>query len=308
MLFLVIIVAVLLLVAFMTVAERKLMGACQRRVGPNVVGYRGILQPIADGVKLLLKETVLPIESSNVIFLGAPLVLFYLSLLSWLVLPVDLGVAISPMAYGILYLLAISELGIWGVVYSGWSANSKYPLIGSLRSTAQMLSYSVSLGLIILTVVMCVGSLDLLEITSTQTALSMAWPLFPMVILFFLSLLAETNRAPFDLPEAESELVAGFMTEHSAVGFVFFFLGEYTNMITMSALMVILFFGGTSLFLNSLLVVFILFMTIWVRSTLPRVRLDYLFRMGWSNILPVTVGYIIMVPSLLYLLRGELGV
>lgn len=304
MLFLVIIIAVLLLVAFMTVAERKLMGACQRRVGPNVVGYRGILQPIADGVKLLLKETVLPIESSNVVFLGAPLVLFYLSLLSWLVLPIDFGVAIAPMTYGILYLLAVSELGIWGVVYAGWSANSKYPLIGSLRSTAQMLSYSVSLGLIILTVVMCIGSLDLLEITSTQKPLSMAWPLFPMVILFFLSLLAETNRAPFDLPEAESELVAGFMTEHSAVGFVFFFLGEYTNMITMSALMVILFFGGTSLFINSLLVISILFLTIWVRSTLPRVRLDYLFRMGWSNILPVTVGYIIMVPSLLYLLRG----
>ncbi len=288
------------MVALLTLAERKLMGAMQRRVGPNQVGYRGLLQPIADGVKQILKETIQPLESNQVIFLGAPQILFYLSLLNWLVIPLDFGVAISRISNGVLFILAISEQGVYGVIYSGWSANSKYPQIGSLRSTAQMISYSVSLSQIIQTVIISQGTLNQLEILSFQTSLFLVFPLFPMAIQFFLSLQAETNRAPFDQPEAESELVAGFMTEHSAVGFAYFFLGEYTNIITISTLFVQFFFGGTNQIINSLLILFTLFLVVWVRSSLPRVRLDHLFKLGWSNILPLTIAYITLIPCLIF--------
>lgn len=288
------------MVALQTVAERKQMGAMQRRVGPNQVGYRGILQPIADGVKLQLKETIQPLESNSAIFLGAPLVLFYLSQLNWLVIPQDFGVAISRISNGVLFIQAVSEQGVYGVIYSGWSANSKFPLIGSLRSTAQMISYSVSLSQIILTVIISQGTLNLLEIQSFQTSLFLIFPLFPMAIQFFLSLQAETNRAPFDQPEAESELVAGFMTEHSAVGFAYFFLGEYTNIITISTLFVLFFLGGTNQIINSILILGVLFLVVWVRSSLPRVRQDHLFKLGWSNIQPLTIAYITLIPCLIF--------
>lgn len=299
--FLIIIQGVLLQVAILTVAERKFMGATQKRIGPNQVGYRGILQPIADGIKQLLKENVVPIESNNFIFLGAPLILFYLSLMNWLVIPLDTGVAIYRIQYGILYLIALGEQGVYGVIFSGWASNSKYPLIGSLRSTAQMISYSVALSLIILTVVLCVGSQDLLKIFDDSKALMLAIPQWPIVILFFLSLLAETNRAPFDLPEAESELVAGFMTEYSAVGFVYFFLGENVNLITMSTQLVLFFFGGLNIILTSILISGVLLLIILVRSTLPRVRLDGLFRLGWINLLPLTIGIIILILSIKFI-------
>lgn len=298
---LIVIIGVQQLVAFMTVAERKLMGAMQRRVGPNIVGYRGILQPIADGIKQLLKETIQPLESNPAIFLGAPQILFYLSLMNWMVIPLDHGVAISRISNSVQYVMAISELGVYGVIFSGWSANSKYPQIGSMRSTAQMISYSVSLSLQIQTIVIVIGTVDLQDIQAFQTGLpiGLALPLFPLVIQFFLSLLAETNRAPFDLPEAESEQVAGFMTEHSAVAFVYFFLGEYTSIITLSTQQVIFFFGGQHVIINSIQVTFTQFQVIWVRSTLPRVRQDHLFQLGWGNILPFAIAFSIFIPCLM---------
>ncbi len=286
--FLLLVVAAVLTVALLTVAERKGMGALQRRTGPNVVGYRGLLQPMADGLKLLLKETVLPAGASGALFLLAPTVLFALALLPWLFLPAAPGVAPLPSAHGLLVLLALSELGVWGVVYAGWSANSKYPLMGSLRSAAQMLSYSVAMGLILLTLLLPIGSLDLLEAVRLQGAQSLAWPLLPLCPLLFLTLVAETNRAPFDLPEAESELVAGFMTEHSAVGFTLFFLAEYTNIVAAAVLGVTLLGGGLGLVAHCLAVVALLVAVVGVRAALPRVRLDHLLAMGWSNLLPLT--------------------
>lgn len=285
--FLLIVLAALLAVALLTVAERKWMGALQRRTGPNVVGYRGLLQPLADGLKLLLKETVLPAGSSGALFLLAPTVLFALALLPWLFLPVAPGVAPQPSQYGLLLLLALSELGVWGVVYAGWSANSKYPLMGSLRSAAQMLSYSVAMGLILLALLLPIGSLDLLEAVRMQGGGALAWPLLPLCPLLFLTLVAETNRAPFDLPEAESELVAGFMTEHSAVGFTLFFLAEYSNIIAAAVLGVTLLGGSLGIVGHCLWVTALLLGVVWIRAALPRVRLDHLLAMGWSNLLPL---------------------
>jgi len=284
--------AIILSVAFMTLAERKLMGSIQRRVGPNVVGFLGLFQPFADAFKLILKETVLPLESNHWIFILAPFLSFYLALLNWLVIPLDHGVVLMDLEPSILYLLAISSLGVYGIIYSGWSANSKYTLLGSLRSTAQMVSYEIAMSLIVLTILYIGTSVNLMEIAYLQSAVRFVWPLWPISIIAFVAALAETNRAPMDLPEAESELVAGFMTEHSAISFTFLFLAEYTNIITISTLLSLFFLG----FYNP----FILYLFIWVRASLPRMRFDQLLRLGWVYLLPFLIGFLMIEPAILY--------
>nr|NP_803506.1 NADH dehydrogenase subunit 1 [Monoblepharella sp. JEL15]AAO64951.1 NADH dehydrogenase subunit 1 [Monoblepharella sp. JEL15] len=283
---------IVLAVAFMTLAERKLMGAIQRRIGPNSVGFLGLLQPFFDGVKLILKETVLPLESNHWIFVFAPFFTFYLALLNWLVIPLDKGLVLMDLEASILYLLAVSSLGVYGIIYSGWAANSKWTLLGSLRSTAQMVSYEVSMSLIVLTVVYAGASVNLVEIAYLQSGLMFIWPLWPIAIIAFIAGLAETNRAPMDLPEAESELVAGFMTEHSAISFTFLFLAEYTNIITMSTVISLYFLG----FYNP----FLIYLFIWVRASLPRLRFDQLLRLGWVYLLPILIAFLLIEPAILY--------
>lgn len=309
-----IVLPLLLAVAFMTLAERKVMASMQRRKGPNVVGIFGIVQPLADGLKLLIKEPVLPSNANSVIFLLAPVLTFTLSLISWAVIPFDSGVVLSDLNVGVLYLFAISSLGVYGIITAGWSSNSKYAFLGSLRSAAQMVSYEVSIGLILITVLLCVGSLNLSDIVKAQEDIWFCVPLFPLLILFFVSCLAETNRAPFDLPEAEAELVAGYNVEYSSTGFTLFFLGEYTNMIMMSSMCSILFLGGwLSPFGESFLLfswipgsfwlgiktTFFLFLYIWVRAAFPRYRYDQLMRLGWKVFLPLSLAWVVLVAGIL---------
>lgn len=308
-----IVVPLLLGVAFLTLAERKVMASMQRRKGPNVVGIFGILQPLADGLKLLLKEPVLPSNANTVIFLLAPVLTFMLSLVSWAVIPFGYGVVLSDLNVGVLYLFAISSLGVYGIITAGWSSNSKYAFLGSLRSAAQMISYEVSLGLIIITVILCAGSLNLSEIVLAQQEIWFCIPLFPLFLMFFISSLAETNRAPFDLPEAEAELVAGYNVEYSSMGFALFFLGEYANMIMMSSMCTILFLGGwlspfgdifpfywiPGSFWFGIKVVFFLFCFIWVRAAFPRYRYDQLMALGWKVFLPLSLAAVVFVSGLL---------
>ena len=305
-------VPLLVAVAYLTLAERKVMGSMQRRKGPNVVGFFGILQPLADGLKLLVKEPVLPSNSNILLFLGAPFMTFLLALISWAVIPFDEGVVLSDLNLGIPYIFAISSLGVYGVIIAGWSSNSKYAFLGALRSTAQMVSYEVSLGLILITILLCVGSLNLSSIVLAQKYVWFGLPLFPLLVLFFISCLAETNRAPFDLPEAEAELVAGYNVEYSSMGFALFFLGEYANMIMMSVLGVILFLGGWlppfsftflywipgSMWLG-LKTIFFLFLYIWVRAAFPRYRYDQLMRLGWKVFLPLALAWVLFVAGVL---------
>jgi NADH-quinone oxidoreductase subunit H len=288
------------------------MGAMQRRKGPNVVGTFGLLQPLADGFKLLIKETVIPSNANTVVFILAPIITFLLSLLGWAVIPFGEGMVLADLNVGIMYLFAISSLGVYGVITSGWSSNSKYAFLGALRSAAQMVSYEVSIGVIIITVLLCVGSLNLSEIILAQQDIWFFIPLFPMFIMFFISALAETNRHPFDLPEAEAELVAGYNVEYSAMGFALFFLGEYANMLLMSGMTVILFLGGWlaplpfapftwipgPLWFGAKMVIFVI-LFIWARAAFPRYRYDQLMRLGWKIFLPLSLAYLFLLAGIL---------
>jgi len=241
---LLIIIPLLISVAYFTLAERKILGAMQRRRGPNVVGVYGLLQPLSDGFKLLVKETVIPSNANKFIFIISPIITFVVSLMGWAIIPFDKYSMLAEINIGVLYLFAVSSLGVYGIIMSGWSSNSKYAFLGALRSAAQMVSYEVSIGFIIITIVTCCGSFNLQAIIDTQKNIWFLIPFFPLFLMFFVSALAETNRHPFDLPEAEAELVSGYNVEYSAMGFALFSLGEYSNMLLMSALNVILFFGG----------------------------------------------------------------
>lgn len=310
---LIVLVPILLAVAFMTIIERKVMGSMQRRVGPNKVGYYGVLQPFADALKLIVKETVIPAHATKSLFFLAPIITLIFSLLGWAVIPFGAGLTISDFSLGILYTLAISSIGIYGVLFAGWSANSKYAFLGSLRSTAQMISYELVLSSAILTVIILTGSFNITAIIERQEAIWFIIPLLPVFIIFFISALAETNRTPFDLPEAESELVAGFFTEHSGMIFVFFFLGEYCSIVLMSSLTAILFLGGYNipeLFVNDTFIniqsivlgiktCIFCFLFVWTRATFPRLRYDQLMVFCWTGMLPIIIAFVILVPSIL---------
>ena len=298
-------------VAYLTFAERKVIAAMQLRKGPNVVGPFGLLQPLADGLKLLVKETVVPSGANRVVFILAPMLTFILALVAWAVIPFDAGWVLADINVGILYLFAISSLGVYGIIMAGWASNSKYAFLGALRSAAQMVSYEVAIGFVIITVLMCVGSLNLTDIVMAQQGSgfwSWYWlPLFPMFIIFFISALAETNRHPFDLPEAEAELVAGYNVEYSSMTFALFFLGEYANMILMSGMTAVLFLGGwlppfdiepftwvPGIIWFALKIVLCLFVFLWVRATFPRYRYDQLMRLGWKVFLPFSLLWVVV--------------
>jgi NADH-quinone oxidoreductase subunit H len=307
-----IVVPLLISVAYFTIAERKIMGIIQRRRGPNVIGFIGLLQPLADGLKLFVKETILPSNSSLIVFLLAPILTFLLSLISWSVIPFSEQIVLSDINVGILYLFAISSLSVYGIIMAGWSSNSKYPFLGALRSAAQMISYEISIGFIIVNVCVCAGSFNLSEIVFAQKNVWFIVPLFPMFVIFFISMLAETNRHPFDLPEAEAELVSGYNVEYSAMTFALFFLGEYANMLLMSSFAAILFLGGwlplidifplnifPGSFWFSLKIIFGVVFFIVTRATLPRYRYDQLMLIGWKCFLPLSLGYLIFTIGIL---------
>ncbi|KXV58502.1 NADH:ubiquinone oxidoreductase subunit H [Acetobacter senegalensis] len=301
-----VLVPLLIGVAYLTLMERKVMAAMQMRRGPNVNGLFGLLQAFADAIKMIFKETVIPAGANRALFLFAPFLTFSLAMLAWAVIPTGNGLAVANINVGILYLLAISSLGVYGMLIAGWASNSKYAFLGGLRSAAQMVSYEVSIGLVIVSVLLAVGSLNLNDIVLAQRHVWFCLPMFPMFIVFFISALAETNRAPFDLPEGESELVAGFFVEYSSLAFGLFFLGEYANMILMSAMVSILFLGGWMPPLGIApftwvpgplwlicKILFCLFVFIWVRATFPRYRYDQLMRLGWKIFLPFSLLWMI---------------
>lgn len=307
-----IIVPLLIGVAYLTLAERKVIGSIQRRKGPDVVGIYGLLQPLADGLKLFIKETVLPNQSNVLIFILAPILTFLLSLVSWAVIPFNHGMVFVDLNIGLLYIFAVSSLGVYGIITAGWASNSKYAFLGALRSAAQMVSYEVSIGLIIITVLLFTGSLNLSNIVLAQSAVWYCIPLMPLFLMFFISILAETNRSPFDLPEAEAELVAGYNVEYSSMGFALFFLGEYSNMILMSSLAATLFLGGwlppfdiffftwlPGPFWLGIKISFLLFVFIWVRAAFPRYRYDQLMRLGWKVFLPLSLGFVLFIAGIL---------
>lgn len=320
-------------IAYVTIAERKTMASMQRRLGPNAVGYYGLLQAFADALKLLLKEYVAPTQANIILFFLGPIITLIFSLLGYLVVPYGSGLYISDFSLGILYMLAVSSLATYGILLAGWSANSKYAFLGSLRSTAQLISYELILSSVILLVVLLSGSLNLISIVESQRVISFVFPLFPLFLIFFIGSIAETNRAPFDLAEAESELVSGFMTEHSSVIFVFFFLAEYASIILICALNSLLFLGGylsivpldilisiLNVFFNVKETIFfdlivnisssplnlaiktsvLIFVFIWVRASFPRIRFDQLMSVCWTVLLPVIIAYIVLIPCFVY--------
>ncbi len=322
---LIVVVPLLLCVAYLTLAERKVIAAMQLRRGPNVVGPFGLLQPLADGLKLFLKETIIPFRASRGVFVIAPMITFVLALVAWAVIPFDDGLVIADINVGVLYLFAISSLGVYGVIMAGWASNSKYAFLGALRSAAQMVSYEVSMGFVIITVLLCVGSLNLSAVVKAQDgSLGLlnwfVFPLLPMAVIFFISTLAETNRHPFDLPEAEAELVSGYNVEYSAMTFALFFLGEYANMILMSAITSVLFLGGwlppfpivpftwiPGPIWLALKICACLYVFIWVRATLPRYRYDQLMRLGWKVFLPISLVAVVVVAGVLVLFDAAPG-
>lgn len=299
-------------VAYYTYAERKVLGAMQRRQGPMTVGPFGLLQPIADGIKLLSKETIIPAQANGPVFVIAPMLTFVLALIAWAVIPVNAKWVLADINVGVLYLFAVSSMGVYGVIMAGWASNSKYAFLGGLRSASQMVSYEVSMGLVIVCVLLCAGSLNLSEIITADRPVWMQVLLFPMFIVFLVSILAETNRAPFDLPEGESEITGGFMVEYSAMTFALFFLGEYANMILMSGMTTVLFLGGwlPPFGIDALAVVpgviwfilktcLIMFFFLWTRATFPRYRYDQLMRLGWKVFLPFTLLWVVVVAGTL---------
>jgi NADH-ubiquinone oxidoreductase chain 1 len=310
----ILIIPLLLAVAFLTLAERKAMGSMQRRVGPNKVGYYGLLQPFSDALKLFVKESIIPSHANAFLFYGAPSVALFLSLVSWAVISFGPGLHLADLSLGVLYLLALSSFGIYPVLIAGWSANNKYTFLGSIRSAAQMVSYEVVIGLIMLTAIMLAGSFNLTTIIQAQQSIWYFIPLLPISLMFLISIIAETNRAPFDLVEAESELVSGFFTEHSSVPFVFFFLAEYASILMMSTLTATLFLGGyltpfiefhdaTYFFFGSLMlgikVCFILYLFILVRASFPRLRWDSLMLFCWADLLPLALSLFTLTASIL---------
>lgn len=312
--FILILLPLLLSVAVLTLVERKIMGSMQNRRGPNFVGLFGILQPFADGLKLFLKETIIPYNSNRIIFLFAPVLMFGLSLVSWAVIPFNYNSAFLVFDINVIFLMVISGLGVYGIILSGWSSNSKYSLYGSLRSTAQMISYEIPHGLVILTICLCARSFNLTEIVYSQLGVWNICFLFPLFIIFIITSLAETNRSPFDLPEAEAELVSGYNVEYSSLAFALFFLGEYSNILLISSLSVIFFLGGwlpfffiTNPFLAfSLKELFIVSLFIWVRATFPRYRYDQLMKLCWKVLLPCTLSFFIFMINVQYLLLYNL--
>ena len=316
-----IVTPILLSVAYLTLAERKVIGWMQYRKGPNVVGPFGLLQPLADGAKLFLKETIVPSGSNRIIFVLAPMITFILSLIAWAVIPFDSGWVLADINVGVLYLFAISSLGVYGIIMAGWASNSKYAFYGALRSAAQMVSYEVSIGFVIVTVLLTVGSLNLTQVVEAQAGDGFwSWHffgiLFPMFIVFIISALAETNRAPFDLPEAEAELVSGYNVEYSSMTFAMFFLGEYANMILMSGMTAVLFLGGWLPPIDiaplnwipgpvwfALKIAACLFIFLWVRATFPRYRYDQLMRLGWKVFLPLSLLWVVLTAG--YLLATD---
>ena len=304
--------AILGLVAYYTYGERKILGAMQRRQGPMTVGPFGLLQPIADGIKLLSKETIIPSQANKPVFLIAPMLTFALALIAWAVIPIDAKIVLADINVGVLYLFAISSMGVYGIIMAGWASNSKYAFLGGMRSASQMVSYEVSMGLIIVTVLLCTGSLNLTEIVMADRPVWMQVMLFPMLIVFLVSILAECNRAPFDLPEGESEITGGFMVEYSSMSYALFFLGEYANMILMSGMTTVLFLGGwlppfgiealaiIPGFIWFILKTFaVMFFYVWARATFPRYRYDQLMRLGWKIFLPFTLIYVLFVAGVL---------
>ena len=288
------------------------MGGMHRRRGPNVVGFLGFLQPLSDGLKLFVKESIIPSNSNHILFILSPMVTFVLSLIGWGVVPFGVGRVLSDVSLGLLYIFMISSLGVYGIICAGWASNSKYAFLGALRSAAQMISYEISIGLIVISTILLTGSLSLSFIILSQKHIWFLFPLLPSFFLFLISALAETNRHPFDLPEAEAELVAGYNVEFSAMGFALFFLGEYANILLMCALIVILFLGGwlpspifsytgsgTSIFF-SLKILFGIFFFVWARSSLPRYRYDQLMRLGWKIFLPLAFGWVTFVAGIVY--------
>jgi len=303
---------VLFFVAYLTYAERKVLGAMQRRQGPMTVGPFGLLQPIADGIKLFSKEMIIPSQAHRVVFLLAPMLTFMLALISWAVIPVDVGWVLADINVGMLYLFAVSSMGVYGVIMAGWASNSRYAFLGALRSASQMVSYEVSMGLVIVCVLVCVGTLNLTDIVEYPRPVWMQIMLLPMLVVFLVSILAETNRSPFDLPEGESELSGGFMVEYSGMAFALFFLGEYANMILMSAMTVILFLGGWLPPFNIEALSFVpgfiwfglktagvLFFYLWSRATFPRYRYDQLMRLGWKVFLPFSLLWVVIMSGVL---------
>jgi NADH-quinone oxidoreductase subunit H len=306
----VVFISLLIAVAYFTIAERKIMGGIQRRKGPNVIGFSGLLQPLADGLKLFVKETILPANSNIGLFLLSPAWTFILSLIAWSIIPLAEGVLLSDLELGMVYLLAVSSLSVYGVLFAGWSSNSKYSYLGALRSAAQMISYELAIGFTFLTIIVCAGSLNLSELVLAQKYTWYVIPLLPTFIIFCVAMLAETNRHPFDLPEAEAELVSGYNVEYSSMTFALFFLGEYANMLQMSVLLSIFFLGG---WLPLFTVVNIMPDVVWLflkaglgasffivtRAALPRYRYDQLMNVGWKCFLPLSIGYLIFVTGLL---------